>query len=119
MALWRLLAYYPDGVTCAFRDWYAVQDEDIQAEFDATMDILLDYRDWEDDHYEFKALVRQHVGLGEIRFKTTDQETRRERKFRPLGIWPPLERRVFVLLVGCEKPRRGIYIPPDPFATAL
>jgi hypothetical protein len=110
------LAYYPDGVSCPVKDWYEVQDDDVQAAFDVTVSILLDYRDWGDDHHEFKVLNRQHVGLGEIRFKV---DTPNERKFRPVGIWPPLAHREFILLMGCEKPRRGVYIPPDAFTQAL
>jgi hypothetical protein len=116
MALWRLLVYYPDAVTCPMKDWYDSQDDVVQAEFDATVAILLARRDWADGHREFKVLARDHAGLGEIRFRLDKPSLRR---FRPVGIWPPLVDREFILLLGCEKPQRGVYLPADAFTRGL
>lgn len=104
------------------REWYAVQDPEVRAEFDATLLILGAISDWQDPGVEeFKALSKKHAGLGEIRFyvDTMAVGARRphRRRFRPVGIWPPIDRE-FILLIGCEKSGRS-YIPHDAFDTAL
>jgi len=96
------------------RDWYQRQDVEVQAEFDAALGILKAESDWLDTK-SFKVLVRDHSGLGEIRFKLDGPP---ERRFRPVGIWPPIVDYEFILLVGCEKVR-GLYIPEDAFRQSL
>jgi hypothetical protein len=116
MSLWQIKAYYrPDG-SCPIQDWYAEQDETVQARFDATLATLAATVDWTDTK-QFKVLSRGHVGLGEVRFKI-EEKGRPVRRFRPVGIWPPLAHREFILLVGCEKTKR-LYLPPNAFALAL
>jgi hypothetical protein len=114
MALWTFKAYYLEGGTCPIRDWYTVQEPGVQAALDATLATLAATEDWEDTN-QFKALKRDHSGLGEIRFKIEGKPVRR---FRPVGIWPPTTEYEFIFLLGCEK-CRGVYDPPDAFALAL
>lgn len=114
MALWRILAYHLEGSSCPIRDWYAIQDVEVQAAFDAALTTLSATADWMDT-WQFKELKRDHAGLGEIRFKLEGPPIRR---FRPVGIWPPIVEREFVLLLGCEK-HRHVYMPRDAFTLAL
>lgn len=115
MATWKIKAYHlPDG-TCPIQDWYRGQDVKVKADFDAALTTLKGTADWLDT-WQFKVLKRRHIGLGEIRFKLQKPVLRR---FRPVGIWPPLIAREFVLLIGCEKESNGIFIPPDAFTLAL
>jgi hypothetical protein len=113
------MAYYLEGDTCPIRDWYDSQDIPVQAEFDVTLGTLAATEDWTDTKV-FQELKRQHAGLGEIRFTLEELRLRQKyvRRFRPVGIWPPIVENEFILLLGCEK-ERGVYIPPDPFTLAL
>jgi hypothetical protein len=88
---------------------------EVQAEFDATLGTLKATVDWTDTK-SFKALKKGHEGLGEIRFR---MDKPRKRRFRPVGIWPPLVEWEFILLVGCEKERNGVLSPENAFALAL
>ena len=115
MATWSIKAYHLPGGTCPIRDWYRAQDVTVQAEFDAALTTLKGTADWSDTK-QFMALKREHVGLGEIRFKLERPILRR---FRPVGIWPPMSDQEFVLLAGCEKERNGLLIPTDAFTLAL
>ncbi len=115
MAAWQIKAYYLRGGTCPIRDWYRAQDVAVQAGFDATLDILKATVDWTDSK-AFKVLKRGQAGLGEIRFRLGEPELRR---FRPVGMWPPINNREFILLVGCEKKSNGVLIPDDAFELAL
>ncbi len=114
MALWRIMAYQLAGGFCPIQRWYAVQDVEVQAAFDATLATLSATADWSDT-WQFKDLTGVHAGLGEIRFQLEGPPIRR---FRPVGIWPPIIPNEFILLLGCEK-NRNIYIPPDAFNLAL
>jgi hypothetical protein len=114
MPLWRFMAYEPAPGSCPIQDWYAAQDEAVQAEFDAALATLSATVDWTDAK-SFKVLTKNHIGLGEMRFRLDGPPIRR---FRPVGIWPPLVEREFILLVGCEK-RRYVYTPADAFTLAL
>jgi hypothetical protein len=113
--MWGIKAYHLEGGTCPIRDWYRLQDVSVQAVFDAALATLRGTVDWTDTK-AFEALKRDHTGLGEIRFKL---EKPRVRRFRPVGIWPPVVDYEFVLLVGCEKERNGVLIPSDAFTMAL
>ena len=115
MSIWQIKAYYLRGGTCPIQDWYRVQDVSVQAEFDATLAVLKATVNWRKTR-AFGALKRAHVGLGEIRFKLEKPELRR---FRPVGIWPPVTEGEFILLLGCEKERNGVLIPPNVFRLAL
>ena len=114
MALWRIMAYHLAGGFCPIQEWYAAQDVEVQAAFDVALTTLSATDDWSDTS-QFKELTKSHTGLGEIRFKLEGPPVRR---FRPVGIWPPIVDREFILLLGCEK-NRNIYIPPDAFTLAL
>lgn len=104
-------------------EWYATQDPEVQAQFDATLFILSATKDWEDENVEeFKALTKAHAGLGEIRFfvdaLASGARRPHRRRFRPVGIWPPAENRKFAIILGCEKSGRT-FIPHDAFYVAL
>jgi hypothetical protein len=114
MALWRIMAYHLAGGSCPIQDWYAAQDIEVQAAFDAAFTTLNATADWSDT-WQFKELTKAHAGLGEIRFKLDGPPIRR---FRPVGIWPPIIPNEFILLLGCEK-NRSVYIPHDAFTLAL
>jgi hypothetical protein len=114
MRSWTINAYHLAGGFCPIQEWYRVQDIEVQAEFDAALAILRAELDWTDTKL-FKVLKRNHAGLGEIRFKLDGPP---ERRFRPVGIWPPIADYEFILLVGCEK-LRGLYIPDDALTQAL
>lgn len=116
MSAWKIKAYWLPGGTCPIREWYRNQGVSVQAEFDAALTTLRAVTDWEDTN-AFGVLKRDHAGLGEIRFSLgTKPEIRR---FRPVGIWPPLIEGEFILLLGCEKLRNGILIPDNAFTLAL
>ena len=122
MSLWTFSAYHLEGGTCPIRDWYANQDARVQAAFDATLAVLSATEDWENAD-EFGVLKRDHAGLGEIRFYLEDRTGRRGarppiRRFRPVGIWPPISEGTFILLLGCEK-FRGVLCPENAFDLAL
>jgi len=114
MALWRIKAYWLPGDFCPLQAWYVRQDIPVQAEFDATLAILQAEPDWADTK-AFKALHSRHIGLGEVRFSIDKPHLRR---FRPVGIWPPIVDYEFILLLGCEK-ERGVYVPANAFDQAL
>ncbi len=115
MSAWQIRAYYLQGGMCPIRDWYRVQDFPVQAVFDATLAVLKAETDWTDTK-AFKVLKRNHAGLGEIRFQLEGPELRR---FRPVGIWPPIIEGEFIVLLGCEKLRNGVLIPNEAFTLAL
>jgi hypothetical protein len=115
MSAWQIKAYWLPGGTCPIQDWYRAQDVLVQAEFDASLGTLTATIDWTDTK-SFGVLKRAHLGLGEIRFMLEGPEKRR---FRPVGIWPPIVEGEFILLVGCEKSRNGVLIPDNAFALAL
>jgi len=115
MPIWQIKAYWLAGDTCPIQDWYRSQDVAVQAEFDATLDTLTAIVDWTDTN-SFGVLKRDHLGLGEIRFTV---EVPEKRRFRPVGIWPPIVEGEFILLVGCEKRRNGVLIPENAFTLAL
>ncbi|MGH9327690.1 MAG: hypothetical protein ACRD2B_13555 [Terriglobia bacterium] len=114
MPLWTFKVYCLEGGACPIRDWYIMQEIEVQAAFDATLITLAATEDWEDTKH-FKALRREHEGLGEIRFALEKPFIRR---FRPVGIWPPVIDREFIFLLGCEK-SRGVYDPDGAFDLAL
>lgn len=117
--MWQIKAYYLQGGSCPIRDWYGAQDVPVKAGFDATLTTLRATADWTDRKI-FGVLKREHTGLGEIRFKIESPgQPRKVRRFRPVGIWPPVVEGEFVLLLGCEKERNGVLIPDDAFTLAL
>ena len=66
MALWRFFEYVTEDDENLMAAWYAAQDPEVQAEFDATLLILRATDDWENEDVEhFKPLVKNHVGLGD------------------------------------------------------
>ena len=95
------------------REWYALQDDQVRAAFDGTLDLLEAMPDWTDT--DIVKVLEKHLGLTEI---VIDIKKKRPfRHIRPVGIWHPQER-LFILLGGCEKSGR-IYIPANTFDEAL
>lgn len=123
MALWRFFDYITEDDHNLMEEWYALQDPEVQAQFDATLFILGATEDWEDEKVlEFKPLTAEHSGLGEVRFHVmalAPQAKRpHRRRFRPAGVWPPATHHEFVLILGCEKSGRS-FVPHDAFGLAL
>lgn len=123
MAVWKFFDYVTEDARNLIDDWYVAQDPEVQAEFDATLLILAATEDWEDQNFEeFKPLVNQHAGLGEVRFYVDalapGAKNPHRRRFRPVGIWPTTIDHEFVFLLGCEKKGRQ-FIPHAAFDAAL
>ena len=103
-------------------DWYQAQDPEVQAQFDTTLLILGATDDWgNEDVEEFKPLTERHQGLGEVRFYINalapGAKRPHRRRFRPVGIWPSINRE-FILILGCEKQGKTS-IPHGAFDKAL
>jgi hypothetical protein len=123
MALWEFFDYVTEDGENLIRAWYIDQDLAVQAQFDVTLTLLGAIADWEDEIVEeFKPLINEHIGLGEIRFYIDERrpgaKKATKRRFRPVGIWPPPKDFAFILLLGCEK-KRTAYIPARAFDSAL
>jgi hypothetical protein len=123
MALWRFYDYVTDENQHLLEDWYQAQDPKVQAQFDATLFILGATDDWENESVEeFKPLTEKHHGLGEVRFYVDaiapGAKRPHRRRFRPVGIWPSIIDREFILILGCEKSGRSS-IPHGAFDSAL
>ena len=123
MGLWRFLDYVTEDDHNLMQEWYVVQDPEVQAQFDATLLILGAVEDWEDeDVEESKPLTCEHQGLGEVRFHVEalapGAKRPHRRRFRPVGIWPPVVSHEFVLILGCEKSGKT-FMPHDAFGLAL
>lgn len=117
MALWQFMDYWLAEGICPIQQWYDAQVTVVRARFDAALLTLAGIQVWDDPEVEeFKVLSRFHKGLGEVRFSIIDGRTKR--RFRPLGIWPPVIPNEFILLAGCEKSGR-IVIPHGAFEVAL
>src|SRR5271157_4273762 len=120
MAHWRFLDYYTEDDADPFNQWYALQGEQVQAGFDATISILGEIETWDDPNYPvsaFKVLTRnpQHAGLSELIFEATIGN--RKRQYRVIGIWRR-EQRDFIMLTGFEKSGRSTN-PPNAFEVAV
>jgi hypothetical protein len=117
MPLWRFMDYHTEQGINLVSQWYEAQDEEIRADFDATLLLLAATEDWTHKRVKaFKVLTGKHAGLCEIRF-TVEVERKKKRRFRPLGVWRK-DSRDFVLIGGCEKSGRML-IPPNAFELAL
>jgi len=111
------MEYWTAEGICPMQQWYEAQEVPVRAKFDAVLLTLAGTPVWDDEpRDEFKVLTRIHVGLAEIRFKLVDGRT--TRRFRPLGIWPPVVPNEFILLLGCEKSGRMV-IPNGAYEHAL
>jgi hypothetical protein len=114
MAFWRFMDYITEDNRCPIIEWYGIQDDDVQAEFDLLVKDLSETDDWDEPKptkRKYRVLTKRHVGLCELKFKVHG------RKFRPLGILAR-ENREFVFLGGCEKQGMNT-IPPDAFDAAF
>jgi len=96
-----ILRCYRAGRGGGFEDWYDLQAPEIQAEIDATLDILVWQRDLSENS-TYEDLRGKCRGLGEIRVDVADG------KFRILGFKGP-GRREFTLLVGFRKKTNADY----------
>lgn len=124
MSMWVFFDYITEDGINLIGDWYEAQEPEVQAQFDAALYILGATEDWEHEDVEewFKPLLRNHVGLGEVRFyidaKAPGAKKPHRRRFRPVGIWPTVVAHEFILILGCEK--KGMtYMPHDAFGLAL
>jgi hypothetical protein len=114
MTFWRFMDYLTVENRCPIIEWYGIQDDDVQAEFDLFVKDLSETEDWDEPELgkrKYKVLTRRHVGLCELKFRVN------ARKFRPLGVLAR-DNREFVFLGGCEKHRMNT-IPPDAFDSAF
>lgn len=115
MAYWDFSDYITEGHTCPILDWWAAQDEEVQAAFEILIKALSETEDWEalePSRRKHKVLTGKHAGMCELMFTVNGKG-----KFRPLGLWRP-EQRDFILLGGCKK-RRSSTIPPGAFDHAF
>ena len=115
--IWRCGESWPTTwrvVSVRFKNGMQPKMSRCRLRLDVALTTLSATDDWSDTR-QFKELTKSHTGLGEIRFKLEGPPIRR---FRPVGIWPPIVEREFILLLGCEK-NRNIYVPPDAFTLAL
>lgn len=114
---WRFLDYWPEEGSNPIREWYAVQDFEVRAEFDVAVAILAQTEDWLDPSMasSFRLLTRAETGIGEIVFyvdvPAKGKPKPLRRRFRVFGILRA-EHHEFVLLIGSEK-KRGLYVPPN------
>ena len=120
MAIWRFFDYV-SGKENLRKSWYDQAGSKAQVEFMFSVKAIRDTKDFNHplrkrDKKIFKALARDHKGLGEICFSSG--EGIHKKHFRPVGIWPPLKEMEFIFLLGCEK-TRGTYIPPGAFDIAM
>lgn len=119
MPLWRFLDYCPVENGSCIRDWYDVQEPNVKAAFDVTVELLSIQRKWvaelgDPEIGSFKVLNREHAGLSEIRFEV---DRPKKRHFRPLGIWME-GTYIFIFLNAYEKSGRCT-IPPNALKRAL
>mgnify|MGYP000863774547 CR=1 FL=1 len=124
LVLWRFFDFITESGENLIAAWYEAQDPDVQAQFDATLLFLRATHDWEYPRIdEFKALTGRNQGLGELRFdvRVNRHGSRNpvKRRFRPVGIWPPVSPNSFILILGCEKSGRGTYVPHCAFDIAM
>jgi hypothetical protein len=116
MNRWKFWDYYDKDGKNLIGQWYLSQEVAVQETFDWTLYTLSATQDWTDKRVdEFRVLTGRHLGLCEIRFDLVID--RMKRRFRPTGIWRPIQRD-FILLLGCEKSGR-IYKPQNAFDVAL
>ena len=122
MVPWSFYDYWTADGRNLIREWYDVQDLEVQVAFDGTLLRLRAVDDWLDRRVkEFDVLRERHAGLAELRFSVPalhpDTGKKYKRRFRPVGIWRP-EMRDFIILLGCEK-TGGSYKPHGAFDLAL
>lgn len=109
MTPWAFAEYVTEGGVNLIRNWYANQGDQVRAEFDVTVAVVRETRDWLEPEVEaLKLLTGKHggLGLGEIRFWIEERAPRaprtKRRRFRVPGIYRPTQRE-FILILGCEK----------------
>lgn len=120
MVLWSFKNYITSDGENLVRAWYENQDDIVRANFDATLFILRNTRDWLERRVRnFKVLTERHAGLSELIIDIDVQvgKKRLKRHIRPAGIWRP-ECWDFILLIGAEKSGRN-YNPLNAFDLAL
>lgn len=111
MSHWQFEDYCSESGNNLIQEWYAAQDETVQAEFDTTLNVLAATGNW-DGRKDFQRLKKRHAGLCEIRF------TIKKVRYRPVGFFA-LTGNEFVLVLGCKKIIRGNYVPQNAFDLAL
>lgn len=111
MFFWRLMDYHPEPGVSPIGDWYDQQEDEVRAEFDVGLLILSSNEDWTKIP-EFKPLKGKNVGLYEILIDVRLPHEKKQRHFRPIGIWRP-DSRDFILLFVCEKSGKNYNPPPE------
>jgi len=101
MLSWRLMDYWPEPNVNPIRDWYDEQEDEVRAEFDIALLILSSNEDWTGIP-EFRTLKGKNAGLYEIVVDVRLPYEKKQRHFRPIGIWRP-DSRDFILLLACQK----------------
>ena len=126
MAIWNFFEFIDETGRNLTAEWYASQEADVRTKFDATLFILAATPDWgfletRDGSKALFKILKNHKGLGEIRFGVRRMnpinKKQFNRKFRPVGIWPPTRQFEFILILSCEKIRMT-YKPNDAFRLA-
>ena len=118
MSQWRLWDYVTEDGRNLLLEWYAEQDESVQARLDHVVLLAKAEDDWiEPEKRWFSELTKKHAGLSEFRFTVEGRFV--DRKFRPVGLFRP-HTREFIFILGCEKKLGGlIYVPDKAFDTAM
>ena len=99
MSPWKLYDYSPEPGRVPVAEWYAEQDEDVQAEFDVAMRFFRANFD-PSDEFGIRALKGDYLGLHEIEFVADLADG--EHRFGAIGKWRP-DSNQFVLFTICNK----------------
>ncbi len=116
MAFWEFFDYITEDHKCPILDWWGVQEGGVQAAFDVLLKTLIEREDWESvkpSKRQHRVLTGDHAGMCELKFKVEGIG-----KFRPLGLWRPIQRD-FIFFGACRKRMKPFStIPPDAFDDA-
>lgn len=94
--MWTFKCYVDDHGSDSIRVWYDAQDEAVQAEMDATIELLrVTPRQWW-RRPRYRNLTRAGKGLGELRIIAEDH-------YRIFGFFGPNEEAEFCLLLSFNK----------------
>jgi hypothetical protein len=101
MSFWRIKDYWPDPNTNLAQDWYDLQEDEVQAEFDIAVILLAATVDWS-KLPGFIPRKGRYTGLYEIVVDVKLPYEKKKRHYRPIGIWRP-DSQDFIILLVCEK----------------
>jgi hypothetical protein len=114
MAFWEFFDYITTDHKCPILDWWGAQEGDVRAAFEIHVKLLGETEDWETlEPRQHEVLSGNHAGMCELKFKVEGIG-----KFRPLGLWRPMQRE-FIFFGACRKQMKPFStIPPDAFDDA-